>query len=65
MKYDMVLRDGEAARAAKLAKAMTADPYACPNGDNPWTADDVIRLALMHGLTQLEERYRVNAGPGR
>lgn len=49
------------ARAEKIAPAMTADQEATPRGDDPWTTDDVIGVALARGLESLEELYGVKA----
>lgn len=49
------------ARAEKIAPAMTADREATPRGDDPWTTDDVIGVALERGLGLLEQLYGVKA----
>jgi len=43
-------------RARELAAAMTADPIA-GRGENPWTVQEVLGVALGRGLEALEQRY--------
>lgn len=45
-------------RAARLAELMTADPEAAGLGDEPWTVQDVVNVALLRGLDALEYQYR-------
>lgn len=44
-------------QAARLAEVLNADPQATEPGDEPWTAQDVINVALLRGLAQLEQVY--------
>jgi hypothetical protein len=47
----------EAARAAALAEAMTADPVLTPPGEPAWTAEDVLSAAVGRGLQAMEAQY--------
>jgi hypothetical protein len=47
----------EAARAAALAQAMTADPVLTPPGEPAWTVEDVLSAAAGRGLQAMEAQY--------
>lgn len=44
-------------RAAKLAKAMDADPVTADALGADWTVQDVLNVAISRGLAALEKTY--------
>jgi hypothetical protein len=50
-------------RAARLAQVMTADPEASGLGDEKWTTQDVVNVALLRGLDALELQYLPGGHP--
>lgn len=50
-------------RAAKLAQAITAAPLATTSGDDAWTVQDVLNVALGRGMDQLEKLYDAGHAP--
>ena len=44
-------------RAAKIAEAMTANPGSAHLDGRPWTAEEVIGVAIDRGIDTMEQRY--------
>jgi hypothetical protein len=44
-------------RATRLAEALTSDPEVTGDGDGPWTAQDVLSVALLRGLEVMELQH--------
>jgi len=42
---------------ARIAEAMTADASVTRRGEDAWTVEDVLNVAMARGLDALEQRY--------